>query len=806
MRSAIFIYLFLGVQLIYSDEVFENKVKPFLEDYCIRCHGEKKQKGDRRYDKLSDDFSNRETAILYQDMLDQLHLGEMPPKKPFPSMEKQNEVISWINSKLKKIREDKIASATGTSLRRLSHREYSNTLYDLFKFEDKNFLLASGLPKDSLGHSFDNNANKLKVTGHLYANYLSVADKVLDRIFVPAKQVVPKTYIIKPENLGGGVDVIVYNQQEHGKSYADIVGKIPQRSRLWIENGFTAPYDGEYKIVIDSEVISRNHPNWKEHKTPNPKSNFKLGLFSTSKEYGLISSINIADEHLKTFTIKDGQKKYEATVHLTKGSTLYMRWLNGMNSAMSTVFDKLARKKGFKKSEPTLRLGRWKALEMFYEGARVRVNEIEIQGPFFKEWPPQKTKNVFGGPIPEKVSEEYLESFLHKFAVKSWRRPVQKDEVSKIVKLAKSYLPTNGPKALKIGMKAILVSPDFIYHYQNNGKLNDHGLASRLSYFLFGTAPDENLLQLAAEQKLTNPEEYSKIIQNFLDDKRVYRMLENFSFQWLGFEKINVMKPDSNKFKNFYSTGADRYITTETVEFLKHLLNKNLSIYNCLDSDFLVVNPNLAKHYKLNGIKHGGFQVMKLPENSIRGGLLTQSSILAATSNGFDTSPVIRGVFVMENILGIDPPAPPSDVEPLEPDIRGAKSLVEQLKKHRENESCFNCHKKIDPMGLPLENLDVDGSYRSVYNNNAKLPVQSSTVTSNGTEIKDIHDFKKYLLDNKELFARCITKKLLSYATGREMTYLERGEIDKIAQKLQKKDGFRDLLTFVLESNIFKSR
>lgn len=308
-----------------ADEEFARIVKPFLDRYCIGCHGEKKQKGDRRYDLIRADFTDRETATLYQDMLDQLKLGEMPPKDPVPSAVAREEIIAWIDAKLHQVRENRIAASEGTPLRRLSHREYSNTLYNLFRFEDKNFLLASGLPKDNLDHHFDNNAHHLTVSSNLFVNYLSVADKVLDRVLVPAKQVPATTYRITPENLGGGVDVVVYHQQEHGKSYADLVGRLPQRSRCWIEDGFTAPYDGTYTVTIAAEVVNRSHPDWKAHQTPSPTANFTLGLFSTSKEYGLISSINIADEHLTSFTIVEGKTSYQATVSLTKGSTLYLR-------------------------------------------------------------------------------------------------------------------------------------------------------------------------------------------------------------------------------------------------------------------------------------------------------------------------------------------------------------------------------------------------------------------------------------------------------------------------------------------------
>ena len=790
-----------------NDNYFEKTVKPYLKEYCTRCHGEKKQKADRRYDQISADFTDRETATLWQDMIDQIHLGEMPPKKPFPSSEKQKEIVSWITKKMEKAREEQIASKTGTVMRRLSHREYSNTLYDLFKFDDKNFLMAFGLPEDSIDHGFDNNAKSLKTTSFLYNKYLSVADKVLDVIVMPQERPKPKTWKLTPENLWGGRDAPDYHKDKHGKSYADIIGRMKMASRCWVESGFAAPMDGIYKLRINAEVFGRDDKDWKLHGTPKPGSEFKVGVYATSREYGQISADNISDYHITTLTIKDGQPVYEVEAKLKKGFVPYMLWLNGMPGAYSGRILNIAKKKyGLGNNQVYLKYGRWKVTDMYYTGARIRVHGIDIEGPFYKEWPPRKTREAFDGPIPKVITEKYLENQLLKFATKAWRRPVRKDELANIYKLANTTLKEDGLKALRIGMKAILVSPGFIYHYQNNGKLNDFGLASRLSYFLYGTAPDENLMALAVEGKLTDPKSYNEVIQKLIQDQRMNTMVKNFTHQWLKFEKINVMKPDKNKFKKFYSTGAYGHLTSETSYFINYLIKNNLSIYNCLDSDFVMVNSNLAKHYGLKGLKGSGFQALKLPPDSIRGGLLTQASVMAATSNGVDTSPVMRGVFVMENLLGINAPAPPPDVEPIEPDIRGAQSLVEQLKKHRENESCANCHKKIDPLGMPLESLDVVGSFRKDYGGKKKLPVEATTVTSNGTKINSIKEYKNFLMSNKHMFAKCITEKLLSYATGREMTYLERGEIDKIAKKLEKEDGFRDLLITVLNSNTFKSR
>lgn len=811
MKKFLIIILAIIASANYSvagDDYFEKSIKPYLKEYCIRCHGEKKQKADRRYDKISDDFSDRETATLWQDMLDQLHLGEMPPKKPFPTSEKQQEVVNWITSKMDKAREAQLASKTGTVMRRLSHREFSNTLYDLFKFDDSNFLMAFGLPEDSIDHGFDNNAKSLKTTSFLYEKYLKVADKVLDAVVLPHDPPKVQKWTLTPENLWGGRDTPVYHKDKHGKSYADLIGSMKMASRCWVEDGFAAPADGVYKIRIKAEVFARNDKDWKLHAVPKPGTPIKLGIYATSREYGLISADNISDYHLKTVTIEDDKPVYEIEARLKKGFSPYMLWLNGMSGAYSGKIVEVAKKKyGVEgRNEVYLKYGRWKVTDMYYTGTRIRVHGLEIEGPYYKDWPPRKTKEAFGGSLPAKIDKTYLEDQLLKFASKAWRRPVQKSEMATIYKLAGARLEDDGINALKIGMKAVLVSPGFIYQYQNDGKLNDYGLASRLSYFLYGTTPNEKLMKLAAEGKLTDPKTYNSVINELINDPKVNHFINDFTHQWLGLEKIKVMKPDQNKYKNFYKVGASKYISTEPKEFIKYLITNNLSIYNCIDSDFVVVNSTMAKHYGLKGFTGGGFKAFKLPPESIRGGLLTQASVLAATSNGVDTSPVIRGVWVMENILGTPPPAPPQDVEPLEPDIRGAKSLVEQLKKHRETESCYSCHKKIDPLGLPLENLDVVGNFRKDYGGKNKLPVIASTVTSNGTEINSLQEFKGFLMKNKGKFAKCLTEKLLSYATGREMTYLERGEIDKIAKKLESQDGFRDLLITVLKSNTFKSR
>ena len=294
-------------------------------------------------------------------------------------------------------------------------------------------------------------------------------------------------------------------------------------------------------------------------------------------------------------------------------------------------------------------------------------------------------------------------------------------------------------------------------------------------------------------------------MERLLSDPRLDQMIADFSHQWLGFDNLRQMPPDDTKFKVFYQNGIGRHATEETRQFLKYLIANNLSIYNCVDSDFAILNEPMASLYGIKGVTGDEFRKVDLPDDSHRGGLITHASVLTATANGVDTSPIVRGVFVLENILGITPTPPPADVEPLDPDTRGATTIKEQLLAHREKETCNNCHRTFDYLGLALENFDAIGQWRTRYDK--ETPVDPTTESPAGEEIADIDELKAYLLEKrKRFFAIGLTEKLMAYAVGREMSYLEKGELESIYLKTQEQDGFRDLLKHIVTSNIFLNR
>jgi hypothetical protein len=813
------VYLYFVFLLSLTTLVAENQedkykkvIQPFMSEYCIRCHGEDKQKADRRVDTLNMDFSKPHDAMLWQEILDQLNMGEMPSKKPYPSEMELKTVTNWITKKLQKAREDQLANASGTSLRRLSHAEYSNTLKDLFNFQEPHFILANGLPEDKLSHAFHNNAKLLKHSPYLYERYLEIADKLLDRVLLPREMPKPIKWEIVSEDMRGGRDVPVYHKNKHGKSYADLIGRQKMTSRCWVEDGFRAPIGGTYKLTIHAEAIGKDNPEWKRWGTPKIGTDYILGVYATSKDYGQISAPNISDYLLNKTVVDAGPQKKVMDVYLKKGHSPYFIWENGMGGAYSGIISNVARKHYGENPSAYLKYGRWEVTDRFYKndeflGPRIRIHKIDVEGPFYDSWPPVQTKSVFPDGIPNKLTDQQYSEFLHQFATKAWRRPVKNHELDSLTHLGLQIMKKDGiDSALRVGLKGILVAPGFLSVPQNDGDLDAHSLASRLSYFLFNTLPDQNLKALASSGELMEKDVYQNQVISMLKDSRSKIFIESFVHQWLNFDRIAIMQPDKNKFKKFYSSGAASYYTREAKEFIYHLMKENLSVYNCLNSDFVMINSALAKHYGIKDVKGRNFRPVILKDNSIRGGLVTQAAVMAATSNGVDSSPITRGIWIMENILGTPPPAPPEDVEPLDPDIRGAKTLVEQLELHRKHAACNDCHAKIDPLGMPLEVLNPVGLFRKTYEGPDNHPVLSKATLHSGKTIANIKEYKEFLMDQKEKFSQCITEKLLEYATGRKMTYLERDEINNIVQGLEQKHGFQDLLIAVVNSPIFKHR
>ena len=386
---------------------------------------------------------------------------------------------------------------------------------------------------------------------------------------------------------------------------------------------------------------------------------------------------------------------------------------------------------------------------------------------------------------------------LKEFAEQAFRRPVTDAQIAPYVRLADN---TTGTRAYA----AILCSPRFLYFYEDPGKLDSYALASRLSYYLWNSMPDKTLFKLAAADKLTDEDVLAGQVERLLKDKRADLFISNFLRQWLHLENITLLPPDEKKFKTFYDDALEDAFTTESFMVFKYMLEENRPVSEFLSADYTFINNDLAEHYGLDKVDKYDFKKVTLKDRR-RGGLLTQGAVLTSTSNGVETSPVLRGIWVLQNILGLRKPKPPPNVPALAVDTRGTRTLRQQLSAHTKSSRCATCHRHIDPLGFALENFDAIGGWREKYENNAR--VDTSGRLPSGQKFRNIGEFKKALLARKDSFTQGLVSKFLTYATGRKMLGTDRSEIKKIAGQLKRKGyGLRDLVLHTTASKIFLTR
>lgn len=444
---------------------------------------------------------------------------------------------------------------------------------------------------------------------------------------------------------------------------------------------------------------------------------------------------------------------------------------------------------------------------------QIRIHEIEIRGPLYESWPRKSQRAVLGDDWKQVqqtgvLTREQMRKHLRRFATRAYRRRVRDEELDRILnviairrKAGRTPLQAYGD-----GLKAVLCSPNFLYLQQADDKqLKSYALASRLSYFLWASMPDQELMDLAANDKLQKPEILLAQVERMLKSPKSDAFIEGFLNSWLTLRDLGSQPPERRRFRAYYHYNLDHAMRRETHLFTRHLIDNNLSVVNFLDSDFTFANNRLAEFYGIDPPRDKGFHLVKLKDRR-RGGLLGQASVLTVTANGIDTSPVVRGVWLLENILGTPPSPPPPDVEPLDPDLRGAKTIRDQLKKHRSVSACYDCHRKIDPLGFALENFDPVGGWRTTYGRRG-AKVDASGKLPNGKSFHNVVGLKQILVGQKEQFARVLTERMLAYATGRTIEPADRPEIDRLVTELGKrKFGMRTLIRLVVTSKTFQAK
>jgi hypothetical protein len=438
-----------------------------------------------------------------------------------------------------------------------------------------------------------------------------------------------------------------------------------------------------------------------------------------------------------------------------------------------------------------------------------------IEGPLDEEWPPANHRKLVGDTLqPHKVD---IPAAILKLANRAYRRPVKMEEIAHIVEYVEDSIEAgeNHKNAIKSGFSAVLSSPYFLYLNEGNAdrrpELNDYQLASRLSYFLWSSMPDDSLLAAAASGELRSREKLLAQVDRMLADPKAQALAENFTTAWLRLDKLGSMPPGTKQFPTYLGRRLEDAMRTETKMLFSHILKENRPLTEFIEADYTFVNDSLGQHYGFTEIEGEHFRKVAMPAELRRHGILGHASVLTASANGVETSPVVRGIWVLESVLGTPPSPPPPDVDPIEPDTRGTTTIREQLTKHREVAACNDCHAKIDPWGFALEIYDPIGGLRTHYPQDGRPgrgpEIDTSGELVNGDSFQDEIGLKSMILERKDLVARSLTTKLLTYGTGREPSFEDYEQIEKITSTtLEEGKGLNDLIHAVVSSRIFLTR
>ncbi|MSU47997.1 MAG: DUF1592 domain-containing protein [Opitutus sp.] len=799
----------------------EKSIRSFFATYCQECHGSEKQKGDRRFDRLALPIDKADTLIELQDIIDQLNLGEMPPTKAekHPAGPEVRATVALL-TQLVADGHARLASTGGqTVLRRLNRREYVNTVGDLFGINMSMFDPTTKFPRDQMVMHLDNIGDTLKTSGYLLSQYIDAAAMVVEKAFAQTERPAEQTWRFKdgfqqqPElrqhrDVHQDRYIALYEttmSDKHEGAYGPLL-KFAQG----------VPADGYYDVRVRAEAKFRQNPYDPKFFGTDLSMPLRMGLVAGSAAVGPLHQPQPIEPLLGETVLKDDQPEwYTFRVWLDRGFSPRFTFPNGMYSIRNTYSRLLRVYNSMFPEEARHTSGIVQARDAalrYGQIPQIRIHEVEIRGPLVEQWPNASQRAILGDRpfAPERTRE-----ILQRFADRAYRRPARADEVDRLMAVVATRIQQGRTPfaAMRDGLKAALCSPAFLYLVEpgeepvKDRSLTAHAIASRLAYFFWATMPDAELRRLADTGELLKPEVLTAQTRRLVASPRADALVNGFLDGWLNLRSLGDMAPDRGSFERYYAHGLQPAMKRETQLFTRDLIDRNESIVRFLDSNYTFINRPLARLYGMDREvpPENGHEFRRVMfENPSRGGLLGQGSVLTVSANGVETSPVIRGVWVLENILGTPPPPPPDNVPPIDPDIRGAKSMRDILAKHRDSPACYECHRKIDPLGFALENFDPIGMWRTTYEKNR--PIDASGELPNGQRFNDVAGLKRALVERKAQFARMLTERLLSYACGRRIEALDRPVVDRILAATKGEDyRFRDVLEQVVMSQAFRS-
>lgn len=754
IAGLISVLLFGGVARA-KELLYDKDVQPLLSQYCFRCHGNGKKKGGIALDKHRDANTRLADRELWGAVRENVVTHVMPPDGEKQPTEKQRELLMrWIETAVFEC-DCEHPDPGRVTIRRLNRVEYNNTIRDLLGVD---FQPAADFPADDLGYGFDNIGDVLSMPPVLMERYMAAAEKILSKAIVTDTNPPPRATKHPAHALQGSAP---------GGPATGIARMLSREGDIYVEHEF--PEDGEYTL--------RARAYGQHAGSEPPRMAFRLD-----------------GKELKTFDVtneENAPKVFETKLQAGTGKKKFaVAYLNNFVDP--------------KNPNPARR------------DRNLIVEYLEIVAPPNLKPPPlpETHKRLFTRQPTLDNKFEVAREVIGNFARRAYRRPLQEEEMFRLLKLFEvaNREGENFAASVKLALKGVLVSPHFLFRGElqpepDNPKsmhlVNEYALASRLSYFLWSTMPDDELFAEAEHGTLRRNLE--KQVKRMLRDRRAVAMVDNFAGQWLQTRNLAQMTPDKKMYPNF-TKELRTAMQKETELFFEHIMKSDRSVLEFLDAGYTFANELLAEHYELTGVKGEAFQRVTL-KGKQRGGVLSQGTILTLTSNPTRTSPVKRGKWVLENILGTPPPPPPPDVPELKEDEQHVLSgtLRERMEQHRANPSCADCHARMDPIGFGLENYDGIGAWRE---KDAEFEINPSGELVSGERFAGPAELKAVLLKKKrQEFLRCLSGKILTYALGRGLEFYDKCAVDEIVKEMEKgRYRFSSVVMGVVKSTPFQMR
>ncbi|MDE0315190.1 MAG: DUF1592 domain-containing protein [Candidatus Poribacteria bacterium] len=762
---------------------FAKEGVPFLKQYCFDCHAGEQPRADLSLDAFKDNSSLIKNYDVWERVLEMLETNQMPPADADqPPMEELESFILHVDTIFEDASRTAKPDPGRVTVRRLNRVEYKNSVRDLLGAD---FDPTENFPADDVGHGFDNIGDVLTMSPLLMERYLEAAEAIATRVI-----------IVNPPKPARHYQSVTRLDPRH----KDVPNKRfrildPTATEPWKSGPFTtgASY---FKFFADAETYLRA-TLYAETESNTP---VEIALLIQGKGLADVSTPDELTRLVGVDPTTDNNIKILKIFEITSRDPKKTQTVEFLVSRVANV-----EKVGIAMVKP----------EQGEPSAKLQIRAVWSEGPL--ETRPKSQLKILAC-TPDIPQADQTREILTRLLRKAYRRPPTENEVEQLAEFVES-VQADGTKweaGIQQAIKVILCSPKFLFRLELDDRsqseepipINEFQLASRLSYFLWSSIPDDELLVLAEKNQLTTNLEAQ--VKRMLADPKATELATNFGVQWLQIQRLENATPDPERFPAF-NPKLRNAMLKETELFLESIFREDQSILNLLDADYTFVNQRLGGHYEIwsdaqgEPIKGDAFRRVTL-KNPARGGILTQASVLTVTSNPTRTSPVKRGRWVLEQILGSPPPPPPPDVPELEEDhdaITGT-TLRERLEQHREDPACANCHAKMDPIGFAMENYNAIGKFRT---KDGEQDIDTAGQLPDGTSFEGITDLKQILKDRKTQFARCLTEKMLTFALGRGLEYYDKPTIDRIVTVLETND-YRSsvLITEIVKSDPFRLR